>query len=232
MLIKLKTDVVVISLGGSLICPDGLDVPFLKKFRALIEDFPEKKFGIVCGGGKLARNYASGASEITAVSEKDLDWIGIRATHLHAEVVRSLFDDFAYPEIIVNPTKKLRTKKMILVAGGWKPGWSTDMDAVLLAKNIGAKLVINLSNIDHVYDKDPRKYKDAKKIVEISWDAFLRYIVGEKWKPGMNTPFDPVASREAKKAGMDVIVTDGRDIENLRHILEKAAFFKGTVIHG
>ena len=157
MLIKLKTDVVVISLGGSLICPDGLDVPFLKKFRALIEDFPEKKFGIVCGGGKLARNYASGASEITAVSEKDLDWIGIRATHLHAEVVRSLFDDFAYPEIIVNPTKKLRTKKMILVAGGWKPGWSTDMDAVLLAKNIGAKLVINLSNIDHVYDKDPRK---------------------------------------------------------------------------
>ena len=105
------------------------------------------------------------------------------------------------------------------------------MDAVLLAKNIGAKLVINLSNIDHVYDKDPRKYKDAKKIVEISWDAFLKHIVGEKWKPGMNTPFDPVASREAKKAGIDVIVTDGRDIENLRHILEKATFFKGTVIH-
>jgi len=231
MLVKLKTDVVVISLGGSLICPDGLDVPFLKKFRALIEDFPEKKFSIVCGGGKLARNYASGAGEITAVSEKDLDWIGIRSTHLHAEVVRALFDDFAYPEIIVNPTKKLRTKKMILVAGGWKPGWSTDMDAVLLAKNIGAKLVINLSNIDHVYDKDPRKYKDAKKIVEISWDAFLKHIVGEKWKPGMNTPFDPVASREAKKAGIDVIVTDGRDIENLRHILEKATFFKGTVIH-
>ncbi len=105
------------------------------------------------------------------------------------------------------------------------------MDAVLLAKNIGAKLVINLSNIDHVYDKDPRKYKDAKKIVEISWDAFLKHIVGDKWKPGMNTPFDPVASKEAKKAGIDVIVADGRDLENLRHILEKAEFFKGTVIH-
>ncbi|HII89343.1 TPA: UMP kinase, partial [Candidatus Woesearchaeota archaeon] len=162
MLVKLKTDVVVISLGGSLICPDGLDVPFLKKFRALIEDFPEKKFGIVCGGGKLARNYASGAGEITAVSEKDLDWIGIRSTHLHAEVVRALFDDFAYPEIIVNPTKKLRTKKMILVAGGWKPGWSTDYDAVLSAHALHIPLLINMTNVDYVYGKNPKKFKNAK----------------------------------------------------------------------
>ena len=155
MLMKMKMDKVVISLGGSLIHPEsGIDVDFLKKFRNLVEKYLPKKFVIVCGGGKLARNYVAAAKALGAPTDEELDWVGIRATQQNAELVKCMLGDFAYDQVVVNPNKKIRTSKKVIVAGGWKPGWSTDMDAILLAKNIGAKLVINLSNTDHVYTKD------------------------------------------------------------------------------
>ena len=114
------------------------------------------------------------------------------------------------------------------MAAGWRPGFSTDFDAVLLAKYFHAKTLINLSNIDHVCDKDPRKFPDCKKIKEISWPEF-RKIVGNKWDPGMNAPFDPIASKEAQAIGLEVVIMNGQKLANLKKFLEgdKA---KGTVI--
>jgi len=86
----------------------------------------------------------------------------------------------------------------VLIAGGWKPGWSTDFDAVLLAKQLNVSTIINISNIDHVHDKDPKKFSDAKKIKSISWQDF-RKITGNEWKAGLSLPFDPIAAKEAEK---------------------------------
>lgn len=232
MLVNINTNKVVISLGGSLIHPEeGPDIGFLKEFSALIEEELPRKFVIVCGGGTLARNYVKAANALAAPTNEELDWLGIRATHINAELVKAMLGEFTYDNIITEPNKKIRTSKKVIVAGGWKPGWSTDFIATLLAKNIGAKLIINLSNIDHVYTKDPRKYKNAKKIKEISWKDFIKKIVGTKWTPSANTPFDPIASKQAKKLGITVVVADGKNIENIKHILEKQEYFEGTVIH-
>ena len=124
--------------------------------------------------------------------------------------------------------KKFKKKKKIVVAAGWLPGCSTDKDAVLLAKNLGARSLINLTNIDHVYDKDPRKFKNAKPIKEIRWKNFRR-IIGNKWKSGLNLPFDPVASRLAQKLELKVAILKGTNLENLKKYL-KGKKFKGTII--
>ncbi|MEK6876285.1 MAG: UMP kinase, partial [Nanoarchaeota archaeon] len=116
----------------------------------------------------------------------------------------------------------------ILIAGGWKPGWSTDYDAVLLAKNIGVKAIINMSNIDYLYNKDPKKYNNAKKIRNISWKRY-RKISGNKWKAGLNAPFDPVAAKEAEKSGLRVFII-GKDLGNLENLLQGRKF-KGTLIN-
>ena len=116
----------------------------------------------------------------------------------------------------------------ILVAAGWKPGFSTDTDAVYLARKFGAKKVINLSNIRKVYTDDPKLNADAKPLDRISWDDF-RKMVGSEWSPGKNTPFDPVASKIAAEEGMSVICADGRNIENLIAILKDEPF-EGTTI--
>jgi uridylate kinase len=116
----------------------------------------------------------------------------------------------------------------VLVAAGWKPGFSSDNDAVLLAKRFNAKTVINLSNIEKVYTGDPRIDPHAKPLDRISWDDF-RAMVGDKWVPGTNVPFDPIASRHAHEAGIKVICAAGRNLENLGKIIRGGDFIGTTI---
>ena len=163
------------------------------------------------------------------MNQIDLDWIGIHTTVLNAQFVRQVFAEHAYRDVITNPTKKVRTNKPIIVAAGWKPGCSTDYDAVLLAKTYGAKQVINLSNIDYAYNKDPRKYPDAQKIETIDWITFRNQVVGHTWKAGNSAPFDPVASREAQKLGLTVAILNGTDLSNVSNALIGKRF-RGTIV--
>ncbi|MDP1884560.1 MAG: UMP kinase [Candidatus Moranbacteria bacterium] len=224
---------VIISLGGSLIVPEEIDWKFVKKFKALIEEQIGKglKFILITGGGKTARKYIDASAKIDDINNEDKDWIGIHATRMNGHFIRTIFRKHAHPKINTNPHDLedfYNFKESILVAAGWRPGFSTDFDAVLLAKYLGIKTVINLSNIDYVCDKDPRKFPDAKKIEEISWKDF-RKMVGDKWDPGMNAPFDPIASREAQEIGLEVAIMNGQNLANLKKYLEgKKA--KGTII--
>ena len=221
---------VVLSLGGSLICPSDFDFNFLKKFKQVIEKYIKKnyRFVIICGGGKLARTFQEIASKSSKLSNEELDWLGIYATKINAHLLKDVFSNNANDFIITNPNQKINFKKNIAIAAGWLPGWSTDYDAVLLAKNLGVKEITNMSNIDYIYDKDPKKHKDAKKIEKISWEQYSK-LISQKWKAGMNVPFDPVATKEAKKSSMKVCII-GRDLKNLENLLEGKKF-KGTIIY-
>ncbi|HZX44251.1 MAG TPA: UMP kinase [Candidatus Nanoarchaeia archaeon] len=215
---------VVLSLGGSVIIPDKFDISFVRRLGELIKKHKGKEFIVICGGGKLARNLMANARKINGITPKELDWIGIYATRINALTLKKILG--IKGNIITNPTKKIEEKERILVAAGWKPGFSTDTDAVLLAKNIKAGTVINMTNVDYVYDKDP-KISGAKPIEKISWKA-LRQLVGSKWKPGLNMPFDPIAAREAEKLGLKVVIV-GKDLKNLEKVISGKKF-KGTVI--
>ena len=221
--------IVVLSLGGSLIVPGSYDVDFLRKFKKLIESYVKKghKFAIICGGGKLARNIQEAAAKIKKLSNEELDWLGIHATELNAQLIKEIFRENAESFIISNPKIKFSFNKGIVIASGWIPGWSTDYDAVLLAKNLVAKEVVNMSNVDYLYSKDPKKHSGAKKIEKISWSDF-RKMVGNKWKAGLSVPFDPIAAKEAQESGIRVNIV-GKDLINLRNLLEGKKF-KGTLI--
>ncbi len=223
----------IISVGGSIVIPKtGFDIPFLKKFRKLIIDEVKKgnKFILTIGGGATARKYQDAGRKVAKLSDRDLDWIGIHSTIINANFVRILFGEYAYKEIITNPTKKIKTNKPIIIVAGWQPGHSTDVDAVLMAKTYGAKDLINLSNIKYVYDKDPNKFKDAKKIEQICWSDFRENIVGYKWDPGKSAPFDPIASGEAEKLGLRVSILDGTNLKEVRNVI-RGKKFQGTVIY-
>ena len=226
-----KEKPVVISLGGSVIVPDGgVDAKFLKKFTAVIEKHVRRgrRFVIITGGGKLARRYQSTAEKISRLHSEDIDWLGIHATRMNGHLLRTVFRDKAHPHLYWNPNKKLIWREPILIGAGWKPGASTDYIAALAAKKFKAKTIINLSNVDYVYDKDPKRYKSAKKIKKISWKDF-KNIVGSKWVPGANLPFDPVASRIAERNRFEVIVMNGHRLKEFEKALNHQVF-KGTII--
>jgi uridylate kinase len=226
-----KTKTLVLSVGGSLIITKkGINLPFLREFRKFILKQVKQgyKFYLVVGGGLTARNYIQAALSTTKISNSACDLVGIKATRLNAELLKVTFGTQAYSEIITDPTLAIKTTKPIVLAGGFKPGWSTDYVAVLLALNNKIETVINLSNIDYVYDHDPRKFPKAKKLKDITWKDF-RKIVGNKWQPGLNAPFDPIASRVAAKNKMKVVILNGQKIKNLEQCLLENKF-QGTVI--
>jgi uridylate kinase len=115
-----------------------------------------------------------------------------------------------------------------VIAAGWKPGWSTDYCATLICEDYNVPLIINLSNIEKVYDKDPNKFKDAKPKDSMSWKEF-RAMVGDKWTPGMHAPFDPIAAKRSDELGIKVAVMNGNNLENASNFLNGKKFV-GTVI--
>lgn len=227
----MKEETFVLSVGGSVIVPGSINTVFLKKFIALVRKKVGKgaRFILVTGGGVIARDYNAALKTVSRPAPSDLDWLGIAATRLNANLLKLAFGKLANPEIVLDPTKPIQFQKPVLLVGGWKPGRSSDYEAVMLAKRFGASTIINMSNIDFVYDKDPRKFKSAKKISLIAWSDFQK-LVGTKWVPGANVPFDPTATAYAKKYKQKVIILNGNNIANLEAALSGKGKFKGTVI--
>jgi uridylate kinase len=223
----MEMDTLVISLGGSIIVPGEIDAGFLRHFREIMLGMEPTRFLIICGGGTISRKYQNVAKEITAVPKADLDWIGIQATRLNAELVRSVFGTIAHDRVIHDPDEPIDTDKRIIIGAGFEPGSSTDLRAVQLAKRFGAGQVVNMSNVDYVYSADPKKNADAVKFTSISWADF-RKIVGDEWDPGLNMPFDPIASKAAESAELTVVII-GNDMVNLEKLLKGEAF-RGTTI--
>lgn len=216
-----KSNPIIISLGGSLVIPKKtreINVEYLLEFKKLIESHTNKgkRFFIIVGGGNTAREYQNAGNSLFNSDPYDLDMLGIYVTHLNAHLVQMLFNKLSYPHIIKDPTLDYNEidNYSVAIAGGWKPGNSTDYIAVKLAQKYHVKSIINLSNIDYIYDKDPYKNSDAKPIKEMSWSNF-RAMVGDKWDPGASAPFDPIASIESDKLNLEVTIMNGEALNNL-----------------
>jgi len=219
---------VIIKLGGSLVVPNEVDTQFLKEFKKIIEEYISKdfKFGIVIGGGKICRKYQQAAQEIIGEDQKTIDALGIEVTKLNAHLLKTIFKELADENIITDYSKNIKLKKPVTIGAGYKPDWSTDYDAMVLANHVKAAELIELSNIAHVYDKDPKIYKDARPYDRLKWDEMLTLCKGP-WKPGLNSPLDPMAAKEGAKNKQKVVFLAG--LENLKNYLDEKSFV-GTII--
>ena len=226
----------VLSVGGSIIAPEYPDTDLIKKFCAMVKEYlsahKNDRLILVVGGGGPARIYQKAFREVAGLKDTEgtdaADWIGIMATRLNAQLVKSCFGDMCKEAVVTDPTQAKDFTGSVLVAAGWKPGFSTDNDAVLLSEKFGADTVVNLSNIEKVYTDDPRKNPDAKPLDNISWADF-RKMVGDEWIPGKNCPFDPIASKKAQELKLTVICSAGKNIENTKAILEGKAYVGTTI---
>lgn len=231
MLRSKKREYVVVSVGGSLIVPGEIDTNFLAGLRSLIRRKVDEGFSfyIIAGGGRTARRYQEAAEAVRGdLPREDIDWLGIHSTRINGHLLRTLFQEEAQPRLVKNPTRHVSSKYPIIVGAGWKPGNSSDYCAVQAAKKLGAKKMVNLSNIDYVYDKDPKQFPDAEKIEAIDWVEF-RKLIPSDWDPGLSTPFDPVAAREAQAMGLEVAIM--KRLEEFEKYLDGQSF-EGTIIKG
>lgn len=227
----MKKKVVVLSLGGSLIIPDGIEISFLKKFKkTILRNTRKYKFIIVCGGGNIARKYISALKE-NHMNETFQSFAGISATRMNARFMSYFFN--INPEYGIPHTMKLLKKYVkkhdVVFCGAleYKPHQTSDSTAAGIAKKFKA-IFINLTNVSGLYDKNPKQYKNAKFISRISWEDFDKMANKMKFKPGQHFVLDQTASKIIKKNEISTFIL-GKNMKHLDNLLKNKKF-KGTII--
>jgi len=224
---------IVISLGGSLIIPDKVNVRFLKRFREVIKKNTDQyKFVIVCGGGSTARKYISALREIGTNQELQ-SMSGISATRMNARFMTYFFGKDANQGIPhdMKEVKNLLIKNDVVFCGAlrYAPNQTSDSTSAQLANYLKSDF-INLTNVSGLHDRNPKKFKNARFIPKISWKEFDKMANKVKFKPGQHFVLDQQAAKIIKKYKIKTYIL-GPNLRNLQKLL-KDKKFKGTIIGG
>ncbi len=203
----------VVSLGGSVFTEvlDDLEhkIDELREFKDRLD-----KLVIVVGAGRL-KSHIRAASE--KASQAELDLVGIQATRLNASVLKTYFDDAhpTIPESLESVVEAIEYSDFI-VMGGTEPGHSTDAVAALAAELIDADMMINATDVDGIYDRDPDE-GDAEKFDSITYTELLDMVAQKEIAAGSYTLMDLTACKILDRSKIPTVVVDGtRDGEMLR----------------
>lgn len=212
---------IVISLGGSIISDDPIDIKFIRKFSSLIGELKADRIGIVVGGGVIARSYIA-ALRKEGVKEYYLDRVGMLATLINARAVSTLIDGACpiIPESYDHATELLSSHR-IVVMGGTGPGYTTDTVSTLLAESMGCRTVINATSVDGVYDSDPKLNTNAKKLPKLSYNEAILLASKASTGAGSNVFMDVVSLTIAKRSGIKIFVLHGRDLDQIKKAAEE-----------
>ncbi len=200
----------------------GLDFDYINKICLRIKKIHNMgiRVGIVCGGGNFLRGR-----DTSEMERETADYVGMLATVMNSLVLKDVFiklgmDVYNQSGLEVGiidkvdsskAIKALDDGKIVIFGGGTgKPFFSTDTGAALRAKDIKAEMIIKLTNVDGVYDKDPKKYKDAKKYDIVTYDEVLEKELGV---------MDLSAIEICRDNDIQIIVTDIDDENGLIKII-------------
>lgn len=224
---------VVISLGGSLIIPNEVDVDLLNEFKRILEKHKKNyKFVVVCGGGSVARKYINALRKIGR-SDFLQSNVGIAVTRLNARFMTYFFGKDANKGIPhdIKEVQNMLRKEDIVFCGAlrYAPNQTSDSVAAKIAKNLGS-IFINLTNVSGLYTKNPLEFKDAKFIPEISWHDFNKRANAIKYKPGQHFVLDQTAAQIILQYKIKTYIL-GNNLKHLDNFLSGKKF-TGTKIEG
>jgi uridylate kinase len=219
---------IVITLGGSVIIRDH-NLQLFQDYADVLKSIHEEHdLFVVVGGGKTARDYIKIARGIGA-SEALCDDVGIDVTRLNARLLCMALGTNAYPRIPENFHQALEfaTSGKIVVMGGTEPAHSTDAVGSILAEFVGADLLINATSVDGLYDKDPKKYQDAKMFQEVTPSQMMGCLAGNEVKAGTYEFLDHTAIQIIKRSGIKTVILNGENPKNIQMALNERI---GTLI--
>lgn len=218
---------VVISLGGSVLLADDVQSSFYDELKKLLLSQKDKKIFVVVGGGPPARNYITRARSLN-ISEYLLDSIGIAVTRVNALFLASQLQENIYT-IPHSVQEAVQSNQQIVVMGGTTPGHSTDFVGAELASELNADLFMIATNVDGVYDKDPRKYDDATLLSLISAQELLKKY-GSAWNAaGSNMVVDGPALQKIHDEHITTVVINGSNIDTIKKVLDGQSFHGTTI---
>lgn len=213
-------DRVVVSIGGSVLIPEKDDAAYIRALANILKKTAEEvSLAVVCGGGKISRYYSETGRELGGTTYQ-LDELGIGITRVNAALLSIALGEYGMGKIPLTAKEcsEMMAPGKIAVMGGTEPGHTTDAVAAMVAKGCGAVRIVNASNVDAVFSDDPRKNQNAKRYSRMTIDE-LGDIVYDEHDAGRSSVFDPLGVRIAKESRIDLLMVNGRDLDELRNAI-------------
>ena len=207
---------IVAAIGGSILLQDYNAERFKEYAKLLKEQSKEHEIFVVVGGGKPAREYIGVVRDLGA-GEAKCDDIGIEVTRVNAKLMLLALGDAAYQKVPHNFQEALEYSATgkIVVMGGTEPAHSTDAVSAILAEYVQADLLVNLTAVDGLYTKDPKKFDDAELIEEITASDMMEIIGGNEVKAGTYEFIDMTAIQMIKRSNLETVIANGNEPQNL-----------------
>jgi uridylate kinase len=207
----------VIRIGGSVVA-SPFNPELMNTYVELLLNLKQKghHVAVVVGGGSLSRELITIAKTM-GLDEAAQDAVAISVSRLAAQLMMLKLGrqgSLSVPVTVEDATKRVE-KDGIVVMGGLKPGMTTDTVAALVAERIHADLLVKATDVDGVFDKDPKKHRDAKKLDRLRYDELLVIFEKKHHEAGIHQVIDPEAIRTLKKAKVKTIVVNGFKPENV-----------------
>lgn len=208
---------IIIRVGGSVVGSPP-DAKLLMQYADILKDLKlhGHEIVVVVGGGAFARDFIKLAQEME-LNEWDQDEVAISVSRIFAQLLDKRLGDAgcgAVATSIGDVTRCLKQWK-IVVMGGLKPGMTTDAVAAMIAERIKADLLIKATDQDGIYDKDPKKHLDAKKLEKLEFGNLLKLFESDKHKAGIHQILDPEAVKILQKSRTKTAIVNGFKSENL-----------------
>jgi len=206
---------IVIKLSGRIFSMDNVKMlkdyaSFLVKISKICQPV------IIAGGGNIARHYITHARS-SGADESTLDELGIEISRLNAKLLIYALKNKAYshPPTTLQEVRHAVDDGLIVVTGGLHPGQSTNGTAALIAEKINAEQFLNATDVDGVYDRDPNKFKNAKKFKRIELKNLKNMLIHEDSIAGGYDLMDIVALKiiERSKIKTRILKADIKTLE-------------------
>lgn len=213
---------VVVSIGGSVLLTGSGDTEYLERLAGLLRRLGgERPLVVTVGGGRTAREYIQ-LGRALGLTEVELDEVGIEVTRLHARLLAACIGPPApaHPPTTVPAVVELLRTGSPVILGGTEPGHTTDGVAALVAVRIRAARVVNATDVDGVYDRDPRTDRSAQRIERLTWQEFRAMVhASTSAEAGQNFLFDRLGADALARARIPLLIVPGRDLENLEEAI-------------
>ena len=213
---------VVIRIGGSVIASPP-NPELMKRYTDEVLNLRAQghELVVIVGGGSLAREFIQLAKKV-GLTEPEQDEAAISVSRLFAQLLAMKLGGLewrAIPTSLEGATETFREKGMV-VMGGLRPGMTTDTVAALVASEINADLIVKATDQDGVYTKDPRRYPDAEKLDELSFEELGLLLEKGEHEVGIHQIVDPEAMRLLKEKRVKTVIVNGFEPENLSAVVK------------
>ncbi len=207
---------IVLKIGGSIAFDSsGPRIGCMKRLVPAVKKLKERhKLAVAIGGGRFVRNYMAQLHGFTA---RQREIVAIELLRANVRMLSIALD--------MKPAFSLAEVEWNSVIGGIKPGQSTDANAAMAARKLGADMLVKMTNVAGIYDKDPNKFKGAKLVKHMNFSQLENY--GIKGKPGSYGILESKAMKTIKSSRIKTAVIDGRNPENILKLMRSQI---GTII--